>query len=936
MRGLSPRCTLVTAVAVAIFGIATSVANAQEAMRFDLPAQPLAKSLNAVARQTNTNLLFDLRLIEGKMAPALSGQLTPQAAITQLLDGSGFGLEVVNEHTIVLTPVGVKKISLSEQSDTRSAGDNGGDNVKLDSASSENRPESAGGSILQEVIVTANRREESLSKVPSSVAALSQDTLDNLGAKDITDIVRFTPGLTTINQGNAVSITIRGIGSSAGAATTGIYLDDTPIQARALTTASQALPKTFDLERVEVLRGPQGTLFGAGSQGGTVRYIMTEPSLTTFSTRARSEISFIEGGAPSYEAGIAAGGPIVTDSLGVRASVWYRRDGGWIDLVDPTTLASANRNNNYGETTAARIAAKWSPNAVISVEPSFAYQVRKLHDVSTYWDTLSDADSNRFVSGALSTSPEDDTYSLGALKFTASLDSAEIIANTSYFRRKDHSSYDGTLAFLGFYQTLGWPPFGIPFAGSACPTHESCYPFVDGSGIHLPAELQDYRIQALLQVEQEAFTQEVRMQSADPDAFMTWTVGVFYSTQRSIFVESDIDPDADRFANAVFGTSLCGAFGLPCNADGSTPLAGSNIYIAQLQGRDQQLAGFGEAVWALTDRLKLTTGLRYSKVDFRATSFADGPINFGASYSAGKQEEKPLTERVSLAFQQDSSNLYYATFATGFRPGGVNAPIPASACQDDFDAFGIDGAPSSYRSDKVKSYELGAKNYIGGRIKLASSVYYVQWDDIQQSVTLPTCQFLYTANLGAAVSRGADVELEWAIVDDLDLTAAIGYTSAKYTKNVLPGPNATTPVISNGNAIVSGQGSFSAPPSPWTVSVGLQKAFDAFGHESFARLDYQYASRNDTAFAATDPRTVQYDPYIGPTPSYSFVSFRAGTSFNDITVAFFVDNLFNTDTVTSINHTRLDGSGPQPPASPLYGFTTFRPRTFGLTFSYKN
>ena len=119
MRGFSRRCTLAAAVAIAIAGTA-ALRNAQQAMQFDLPAQSLVKSLNTVARQTNTNLLFDLKLFEGKLAPALNGQLTPKAAIAQLLDGSGFGIEVVNEHTIVLTPVGVKKISLSESNDVYS------------------------------------------------------------------------------------------------------------------------------------------------------------------------------------------------------------------------------------------------------------------------------------------------------------------------------------------------------------------------------------------------------------------------------------------------------------------------------------------------------------------------------------------------------------------------------------------------------------------------------------------------------------------------------------------------------------------------------------------------------------------------------------------------------------------------------------------------
>src|ERR1700728_895798 len=192
---------------------------------------------------------------------------------------------------------------------------------------------------LKEIVVTATRREESLSKVPVSVSAYSQDTMDNLGVKDMTDLVRYIPGV-SIDQTGTNNISIRGISSSGGAGTTGIYIDDTPIQMRALGfNPDDTLPKTFDLDRVEALRGPQGTLFGAGSEGGTVRYIMTQPSLSMFSSHGRSEVSDTEGGAPSYEGGIAAGGPVIDGTVGVRASLWYRKDGGWIDLVNPYTRA---------------------------------------------------------------------------------------------------------------------------------------------------------------------------------------------------------------------------------------------------------------------------------------------------------------------------------------------------------------------------------------------------------------------------------------------------------------------------------------------------------------------------------------------------------------------------------------------------------------------
>src|SRR5262249_19171837 len=164
---------------------------------------------------------------------------------------------------------------------------------------------------MAEVTVTAQRREESLSKVPVSVTAITQADIDSKGIKDIRDVARFTPGINVDNSGTN-NITIRGIASSGGAGTTGIYIDETPIQMRALAfNPDEALPKAFDIDRVEVLRGPQGTLFGAGSEGGTVRYITTQPSLTKTSIYSRSEVSVTQGGDPSFEAGAALAGPLL-------------------------------------------------------------------------------------------------------------------------------------------------------------------------------------------------------------------------------------------------------------------------------------------------------------------------------------------------------------------------------------------------------------------------------------------------------------------------------------------------------------------------------------------------------------------------------------------------------------------------------------------------
>src|SRR5713101_6832053 len=203
---------------------------------------------------------------------------------------------------------------------------------------------------LQEIVVTATRHEESLSKVPISVTALTQEAMDIRGIKDIQDVARFTPGVRIDNTG-ANNIAIRGISSSGGAGTTGIYLDDTPIQIRALAfNPDDTLPKSFDMDRIEVLRGPQGTLFGAGSEGGTVRYLTTQPSLTKTSFYSRDEVAYTRGGQPSYEVGVAGGMPLIDGTLGVRVSAWYRYDGGWIDRIDPVSQATAQKNANYAQT----------------------------------------------------------------------------------------------------------------------------------------------------------------------------------------------------------------------------------------------------------------------------------------------------------------------------------------------------------------------------------------------------------------------------------------------------------------------------------------------------------------------------------------------------------------------------------------------------------
>ena len=800
---------------------------------------------------------------------------------------------------------------------------------------------------MPEVTVTATRREESLSKVPISLSVLTQESMDVKGVKDFSDVARLTPGV-AIDASQTNAISIRGISSSGGSGTTGIYIDDVPIQVRELGfNSDDALLKIFDLDRVEVLRGPQGTLFGAGSEGGTVRYITTQPSLTKSSIYAKAETSFTQGGSINYEAGIAGGMPLLDGTLGVRASAWYRRDGGWIDRVDPNTLAVVDHNANHDETTILRVAMLWQPNDALKITPGVFYQNRARHDVTIYWPNLSDPNSDRFVSENPVSRGEPDRFYLPSLNIQADLGPVQVISTTAYFHRNELSGYDGTLYNLGYYQTLGIDP--------------AAFPLLDGNGVHLPPGLEAYRSPATVTNEQRNFSQELRLQSTDPAARLTWTVGGFFSINRQFSLEEIHDPMADALFGQLLGTTIAGFFGGQFNPDGSSYLPMGDSYFNRLVSHDRQIAGFGEINFKLTDALKLIAGVRVSKVTSSVQSLSDGPQNSGPRPGGSKDSETPVTPKAGVEWQIDPSNMVYFTFAKGFRPGGGNPTIPydqtyqnaSLGCTQDFINFGIPHAPESYRSDSVQSFEVGAKNNIDNRIRLASSVYYIRWKNIQGNVVPPICQIQWTDNLGDAISKGFDIQAEIEVTRNLSVDATYGYTDARYTKDAFPSGaiagQAALPLVLRGDAIGGPNGigtGFSIPP--WSATIGAEYKFGVLQHQAFVRLDYQYlagdkwthaslegtpasVAADGTAIAAV-PRTSTYDPTSFPQSRQSFASARVGAELGDWAVSLFVDNLTDSHTITNFNHqtNSYDDNGALL-ASPAYRFITYRPRTIGIT-----
>jgi outer membrane receptor protein involved in Fe transport len=775
---------------------------------------------------------------------------------------------------------------------------------------------------LTDITVTATRHADVVSKVPISITAFTQEALDAKGVKDFNDIARITPGV-TIDSNGSNNISIRGITSSGGAATTGIYLDDTPIQMRSLGYSSDdTLPKTFDLERVEVLRGPQGTLFGAGAEGGAVRYIMAQPLLGKSEIYSRSEISFTQGGEPSYESGLAVSVPLVEDVFAVRGSIWYRHDGGWIDQMDPFTNALLASSINYTDTLSMRLAGKWAANDQIKVTPSVSYQDRRTHAVTAYWPVLSNPGANSYKTAEPMAGSQPDHYILPALKIEGDYEQIAIISNTSYYDRTEQSGYNGTLYNLGYYQQLS-NPGNSSYTPLVDPAY---YPLVDGSGIHLPPGLHGYVAQAPITNTQKTFAQEVRVQSNDEHAALVWTAGLFYSVNRQTSIQQIYDPMMNTLFQTLFGVSnVADIFG-----EGLLP--NGDAYYSSTQSQDRQTALFGEATLALTPQLKVTAGLRYSVTDVTFNNFADGPQNFGTSPATrGSEHDTPVTPKLSVSYQVDAGQMLYATYAKGFRLGGVNSPVPATACDYDLGNLGLSSAPTSFKSDALNSYEVGSKSRIGEGLSIAASLYYIQWTGIQQNVFLPTCGYQFTGNLGQANSKGADLQIEYAPTQSLRLDLAIGYTDARYSADVgTPGHL----LVVAGDAV---SGTAFTPSPPWTIALGARFDFLVFGRKSFVRFDDQYASRSNVPTASEDPRTGSYDPFAFTPKSTNFASLRAGSTFDRWELSGFVDNLFNTHTEyppSAYTHTAPDAYNVISQPSVLLRAYTLRPRTLGFTATY--
>jgi outer membrane receptor protein involved in Fe transport len=742
----------------------------------------------------------------------------------------------------------------------------------------------AEGSVLEEVIVTAQKRSEDIMTVPISIMAVSQTALQEQNVKDINDFSRIAPGVSLIPSGQATTnsaqstgdrtVVIRGIGATAGSATTGIYLDDTPIQGR---EAGTVYPEVFDLERIEVLRGPQGTLFGAGSEGGTVRFITPTPSLTQMSVYGHSEASFTQGGDPSFELGVAAGGPVVDNTVGIRASLWTRYDGGYIDRYNFFTNEQSAQNTNSIDSYVGHISMLAKATDRLTITPSIYFQRINRADSDVWWNTKGVDQSYYNIP-----QPTTEQLYLPSLSVDYGFDSFSVKSITSYYSR----------------QQTGVNEF---FHSSK---QELFY-----------AAVPNYFLSDQIQRTQDDFTQEIRFTSAS-DQRLTWVAGIYFANNREGYHELEVEPEANQLWLATTGYDILDFFGVP-------EINGDISYRDNRVITEQELAEYGDATLKITDHFNLTAGVRGSHTKFSFNETSDGPFGVGADLlplvTSGGSSEHPVTPKFGASYDL-SNGLVYVSVAKGYRIGGANQLLP-NICQAQLLSLGVHGAAPPYSSDSIWSYEAGFKARLAdNKLLLSASAFWINWSRIQGIIPLNSCAYSYTGNFGTAASKGFDLQLLYEPINGLEISGSVAMTDARYTQTVpVPGDN-TQLLVKDGDPLLF--------TPKWQGTAGLQYSWPIpGGMNAYARTDATYTGD----YVRTYSEGV--NGYIGTIrdgQALTEVKLRAGVRNKTWDAALFVKNLTDNQTPLAEDVGTVEGS---------YGAmairaTSLQPRTIGVAVSY--
>jgi outer membrane receptor protein involved in Fe transport len=582
------------------------------------------------------------------------------------------------------------------------------------------------GASVAEVVVTAEKRTQRLQDVAESVSAVPGEVLEQMHATSLADWSGYVPGLIVSPAGapGLSFLAVDGIGPIGAASEVGVYVNDTPVGASSSFQGANGFSMDlmpYDLARAEVLRGPQGTLYGASTMGGLIKYVLAAPDLDAFSGRIGGDVFGVENAhAPGGGARGEVNMPLVKDQLALRVSAYDENTPGYID--DATT---GQKGDNPVRQEGGRVALLWKPLTDVSVQLGAIYQNTR-------------ADNEAFValtpgtlapmSGSLSninTLPEPYTQSLQLYDATLNWDLhwATLTSVTSYQSFANDTTEDLT-RYIGVY--LGY--FGAPGPGTA-DFHE------------------DYRLKKV--------SQEIRLASPQGQR-LEWLAGFFYTHESGENYE-------------VFNTY----------SDAGAPLAGLNpLEFVRLPSSYQEFAVFGNATYHFTDWFDLTAGVRYAHNNQTFTEYEGGallgssPLTSPALTVPGTSSEGVTTFSVDPRLHLNKTTIAYARIASGYQPGGPNVVLP-----------GVTGVPTQFQSSRLIDYQVGVKStLLDGRATLDLSAFYIDWSKIQVGVLIGNQSAI--ENAGAARSEGFDFSGTLSPIQGLVLGANLTYDDAVLTSAV--------------------------------------------------------------------------------------------------------------------------------------------------------
>jgi len=748
------------------------------------------------------------------------------------------------------------------------------------------------------IVVTATKRNADLQSVPFSINAQTQADIQRSGATTIEDLSRSVAGLTIQNLGPGQSqVSIRGV--SGGQIVrdqpgvkeqVGFYLDESVISLSLFTPDIDL----FDLNRVETLRGPQGTLFGSGSVGGTVRYITNQPKLGKIEGLVEGDANFISGGGGGGSAKGAINVPL-GDKLAVRAVGYYTRYGGFIDALGPGGGSNVNGGDRYG----GRIALLFQPTDAIKITPRVLYQ-----EIQTGGFNRQEI-FNLFANPFTTTRPpvtfqprqqflllpeafRDKTLIVDG---TINIDFGPVAATSvsTYTDRRILVSRDASALTGSVSVDLGFPT----------------------AAVTLPSNLLDT-------TKVKSFTQELRFASTGTGPFQ-WVAGFFYANIDRVYAQRLPTPGYDAFTDATLGagTSAAVANGFPANSP----------FNSDLPYNLEQIAGFGEVSYKFFDKLTLTAGLRYYDFKERRTITTGGLFGNGDTNRLDRTASDGFTPRFLASFEVVDGIFLNAQASRGFRLGGVNDPLNANLCTPADRA--IFGGFQSYDDETQWNYEGGIKAKRGG-ITVNAAVYYADIRNLQVTLDAGSCSSRIVFNVPRAHSVGGEFEITARPTKNLLIGVSGNLLDARFDSTVTDGTGAVIGGIRAGNRRptvpkfqISGNVSYTVPvkdDEKMTLNLSVQHVSNRITQPSdqeppasffTSRLPFGGATGNEVRNIITQ------------LPSYQLVNFNIVYDFNATTsLTAYLNNILDENALLSLDRERGGRA--------RIGFATNQPRTFGV------